>query len=114
MGIYSKTTGRLLLPPGESVTVSPGEVHHFSNPGEEDIEMKIKLHPAREGFEKGWYIIYGLARDSRGQNGGVPKSLMHSSIVFSMSDMWPAGLGGAFLTPVMKILAFFGRISGME
>ena len=114
VGIYSKSTGRIMLSPGESITVTPGEVHHFFNPGDEDVEMKVKLHPAREGFEKGLYILYGLARDGKSANGGIPNSLMHSAVICSMSDMWPAGLGGAVLIPVMKVLAYFGRISGME
>ena len=114
VGIYSKSTGDMILSPGESATVTPGEVHYFFNRGKEDVQMKVKLHPAREGFEKGLYILYGLARDGKSANGGIPNNIMHSAVVFSMSDMWPAGLGGAILTPIMKALAFVGRISGME
>ena len=114
VGIYSKAIGKIILSPGESVTVTPGEVHYFFNPGAVDVEVKIKLQPAREGFEKGLYILYGLARDGKSANGGIPNNFMHMAVIFSMSDMWPAGLGGAALIPVMKMLAFFGRISGME
>ncbi len=92
----------------------PGEVHYFFNPGKEDVEMKIKLAPAREGFEKGLYHSLRLARDGKSANGGIPNNFMHSAIIFTMSDMWPSGLGGAILTPIMKLLAFVGRISGME
>ena len=114
VGIYSQSTGKFLLSPGESATVTPGEVHYFFNPGDEEVEMKVKLQPAREGFEKGLYILYGLARDGKSSNGGIPDNLMHSAVVGSMADMWPAGLRGAVLTPVLKILGFLGRISGME
>ena len=76
--------------------------------------MEIRLWLAREGFEKGLYILYGLARDGKSANGGIPDNLMHSAVVFSMSDMWPAGLGGAVLRPVLKVLGFLGRMSGVE
>ena len=114
MGIYDKVNGKRLLAPGESATVTPGQVHYFYNPGEEDVQMKIRLEPAREGFEKGLYILYGLARDGKSANGGIPNNPLHSAVVFAMSDMWPAGFGGALLTPVLKILAVVGRVIGME
>ncbi|MCJ1351822.1 MAG: hypothetical protein MMC33_001806 [Icmadophila ericetorum] len=92
VGIYSKNVGKIMLSPGESKTVMPGEVHYFFNPGEEDVEMKVLLQPAREGFEKGLYILYGLARDGKSSNGGIPNNLMHTAI----------------------ILASIGRLLGME
>jgi quercetin dioxygenase-like cupin family protein len=49
VGIYSDSKGKFLLPPGESAIVTPGEVHYFFNPGEEDVEMMIILYPARGG-----------------------------------------------------------------
>ena len=114
VGIYSKSTGKFILPPGRSVTVIPGEVHHFFNPGKEEVEMKVKLQPAREGFEKGLYILYGLARDGKSADGGRPNSLMDGAMICSMSDMWPPGLMGIVMMPLLKILAFIGRISGIE
>ena len=114
VGIYATSTGKMVLSPGESVTVTPGEVHHFFNPGDGEVEMRVELRPAREGFEKGLYVLYGLARDGKSKRGGVPNSLMHAAVVSSMADMWPAGWRGAVLTPVLKILGFLGRVSGLE
>lgn len=90
-------------------------MHHFFNPGEEgDVEMEIRLSPAREGFEKGLYILYGLARDGKSANGGIPNNLVHSAVVFSMADMWPAGWAGAVLRPVLRVLGVWGRWRGVE
>ncbi|MDI1492802.1 MAG: hypothetical protein OHK93_004585 [Ramalina farinacea] len=116
VGIYARSRrGKRILSPGESVTVPPGEVHYFFNPGADaDVEMKIKLHPAREGFEKGLYILYGLARGGKSAGGGIPNNLVHSAVVFSTADMWPAGWGGAVLTPVLKVLGVLGRMWGVE
>ena len=114
VGIYSTSTGKMILSPGESVTVTPGVVHHFFNPGDEEVEMKVELRPAREGFEKGLYVLYGLARDGESKKGGIPNSLVHSAVVSCMADMWPAGWGGAVLTLVLRILGVWGRVSGVE
>ena len=114
IGIYIKSTGNIMLSPGESFTVIPGEVYHFFNYRDEEVEMKVKLQPASEGFEKALYILYRLARDGKSANGGIPKSFIHGTVISSMSDMWPAETLGAILTPVMKFLAFFGRMSGVE
>jgi quercetin dioxygenase-like cupin family protein len=114
VGVYSKSTGKVFLEPGQSVTVHAGETHYFFNPHKETVEMKIKLHPSREGMEKGLYTLYGLARDGKCHEGGVPHSLMHSAIIFSMSDMWPSGLNGFFTRPLLKLLALVGKINGTE
>lgn len=53
--------------------------------------MKIKLERASEGFEKGLYILYGLARDGKSSNGGIPDYLLYSAVIFPKSDIWPAG-----------------------
>ena len=98
------------------MTVMPGEVHHFFNPdkSDEEVVMKVKLQPAREGFEKGLYILYGLARDGKSGDGGRPNSLMDAAVICSMADMWGAGIVGTILIPVLKVLAFFARRNGVE
>lgn len=114
VGIYSKSSSKMMLSPGGSVTVPQGEVHYFFNPRNEDVETKIKLWPAREGFEKGLYILYGPARDGKRANRGIPNNTMHSAVIFCMSDMWPVGTGGSILTPAIKMLAFLGRFTQEE
>ncbi|KAJ4298243.1 hypothetical protein N0V90_006142 [Kalmusia sp. IMI 367209] len=114
VGVFAKSQGKFILEPGNSFTVKPGEVHYFFNPGEDEVEIQIKVQPAREGFERGLYIMYGLARDGKGGNAGVAKSIMDTAIICSMSDMWPAGFVGGALTPALKALAWVGRITGKE
>ncbi|KAM0798341.1 hypothetical protein BDR22DRAFT_859790 [Usnea florida] len=114
VGIYLQSTGKMMLSPGESAVVPPREVHYFFNPGDEDVEMKVELRPAPEGFEKGLYILYGLARDGESADRGIPNRLMHAAVVACMSDMWPPGWRGAVLMPVLKILGVWGRMSGLE
>jgi hypothetical protein len=103
-----------MLEVGESLMVKPGEVHYFFNPGPEDIEIETKLQPGKEGFEKRLYIMYGLARLRKGGNAGVANSLMDTAIICSLSDMWLATFVGGFPRPLLKVLAWFGRLTGKE
>ncbi|KAL8786824.1 MAG: hypothetical protein Q9213_002561 [Squamulea squamosa] len=114
IGIYARSRGKFLLAPGQSATVKPGEVHYFSNSSDKDVEMKVKIQPAREGFEKGLYILYGLARDGKCADGGVPIDFMHLAVIAAMSDMWPAGFKGALLIPILKVFAWWGKMRGVE
>lgn len=115
VGVYSKSGGKVFLDPGESVVVPPKEVHYFFNPSStEEVELEVKVQPAHEGFEKGIYVMYGLARDGKGGNAGVANSLSDTAIICSMADMWPAGWFGFFMTPVLRVLAVVGRRMGWE
>ncbi|KAF2798599.1 hypothetical protein K505DRAFT_371587 [Melanomma pulvis-pyrius CBS 109.77] len=114
LGVWSKSTGKMMLEPGKSFTVPAGEEHHFFNLGEEDVECQVRLTPAREGFEKALYILYGLARDGKCVGGGFPRNPMHMAVCFCMADMWPAGVGGALITPIIKAVAWIGKVIGTE
>jgi mannose-6-phosphate isomerase-like protein (cupin superfamily) len=116
LGVYSASKGKMLLGPGESYTVPPGEAHYFFNDREEEVEVEVKLQPAREGFEKGLYIAYGMARDGMciEGSGGFPKNPLHIAIVCELSDMWIAGMAGTILNPILKVLAWVGRKIGTE
>ncbi|KAL9595329.1 MAG: hypothetical protein Q9219_006506 [cf. Caloplaca sp. 3 TL-2023] len=114
VGIYTKSRGKFFLAPSESATVKPGEIHNFYNSSDKEVEMKVKIQPAREGFEKSLYILYGLARDGKCTDGGVPTDFMQLAVIAAMSDMWPAGLIGMLLIPILKVVAWWGRIRGVE
>jgi quercetin dioxygenase-like cupin family protein len=116
LGVYSTSKGKMLLGPGETYTVPPGEAHYFFNDSKEEVEVEVKLQPAREGFEKGLYIVYGLARDGRCIEGGrgMPKNPLHTAVICELSDMWVAGITGTLFNPVLKMLAWVARRIGTE
>ena len=114
VGVYSKSTGKKTLQPGESVTVPPREPHYFFNESAEEVEFETKIVPAHEGFEKALYVMYGLARDGKGGNAGVAKSLLDTAVICSVGDMWPAGKVGTVLIPVLKGLRVVAKVTGRE
>ncbi|KAF2878227.1 hypothetical protein BDV95DRAFT_15666 [Massariosphaeria phaeospora] len=114
VGIYTKSRGRIILKEGESATVPPREEHYWFNDGDEEVEIEVKIEPAMEGFEKGLYVMYGLAQDGKGGNAGVANSIVDTAIICSMADMWPGGVIGTTLIPLLKSLAWVGRKTGKE
>jgi mannose-6-phosphate isomerase-like protein (cupin superfamily) len=108
-------TQTLNLPPGESAIVPIGTYHRFFNPSTtEDCSFVGEARPSHEGFERGLYIIYGLANDGLCDEEGTPKSIMHLSLIADMSDMFFPGLMGSIGLPFLKAMAAYGRWSGEE
>ncbi|KAF2715731.1 hypothetical protein K504DRAFT_457876 [Pleomassaria siparia CBS 279.74] len=116
LGLYSKVRGgRFTLEPGESYTISPGEVHYFFNPSDQDeIEARCRIEPAHEGFEKGLYVAYGLARDGKCGAEGVPLNPLNLAVMMTMSDIWLPGLVGVVLMPFMAMLMWIAGLMGVE
>jgi len=105
----------LNMTPGESAEVPMGTYHRFFNPSmTEDCSFVGEARPAHEGFERGLYIIYGLANDGLCNEVGMPKSLLHLCLITNMSDMFFPGWMGSIGLPFMKLIAAYGRWSGEE
>ncbi|RDW57499.1 hypothetical protein BP6252_13759 [Coleophoma cylindrospora] len=109
LGVYTGSTGRLELEPGESRLVPVREVHYFFNPGEEDIECKIVVAPSHEGFEKSLYIMYGLARDGLCREKGVPNSFVHLCLILTLADIRPPGIVFTLVSPIVYLTAAIAR-----
>jgi hypothetical protein len=73
----------------------------------------VKLSPGHEGFIKGIAILYGLAADGKTNKKGVPRSLTHLALFFSLADTIPTG-GLSLLAPLFRWLAARARKRGME
>ena len=102
-----------ILKPGESHTVPPNHIHCFFNPTDQVIKFNVKLRPGHEGFENSLKILYGLAADGLTYKKSIPKSLKHTAIIVTMSDMNAPG----FLTlifPLLKRMAKKARENGEE
>jgi quercetin dioxygenase-like cupin family protein len=62
------------LEPGDELTVWPGTPHEWGNGGEDELRMRIEVRPARR-FEEVLEVFYGLARDGKTDDQGVPNPL---------------------------------------
>lgn len=93
------------LKKGESATAPVGSLHRFFNPSaSEKIVFNVLLQPGSEGFETTLQVAYGLARDGRTTQKGIPKSLYHMALIIQWSDTNIPGLFTLF-EPVMRWLA---------
>jgi quercetin dioxygenase-like cupin family protein len=103
----------IILRPGQSLTVKKGEPHRFFNPGDEVIRYAIVFQPGHTGMENMLRILYGLAEDGQSNNKGIPKSLTTIAVLQEMSDTKLRGIL-SLLTPVLKLLAFYGRRKSLK
>lgn len=95
----------LILKPGETFTVKPMQLHCFFNPTDQKIKFNIRIEPGHEGFENSLRIIYGLAADGLTNKDSIPKSLTHTALVVTMSDMNAPGL----LTWIYPLLTWIAK-----
>lgn len=102
-----------ILKPGDSYTVPPMHLHSFFNPVDSIIKFKVEIRPGHEGFENSIKILYGLASDGLTDKKSIPKSLTHTALIVTMSDMNAPG----FLTlifPILKRMARKARKAGED
>ena len=89
----------------ETATAPAGSLHRFFNPSTtESVVFKVLLQPGSAGFEKTIQVAYGLARDGRTTNKGVPKNLYHMALIVKWSDTNIPGLF-SWLEPVLRWIA---------
>lgn len=112
LGLQLKT-GRKLLNPGESYTVSKREVHNFFNAGNEEIKYRIRFIPGNPGMEAALCIAYGLATDGHTDKKGMPKSLLAAGLLMEMSNSYPAGFMSV-IKPLFSFLARSARKNGLQ
>lgn len=97
---------RLQLQPGECATAPIGSRHRFANDTASPITFIGKIYPA-ERFEETIRIAYGLAREGKVKDGGMPKNLLQLALLFEIGGTYPAGLPfwvqKAIFTPLIAI-----------
>lgn len=103
----------ICLKEGEEYTVSKRQAHRFFNHTKSAVEFTTIIRPGSQGFEDALCILYGLARDKRTDDKGRPASIIDLAIISNMSDMHLPG-AAILLSPLFKLLAFIGRINGVE
>lgn len=106
---------KLNVTKGESVKVPIGTPHRFFNEGDKPVLIKGEVIPSHAGFEKSIYILFGLNNDGLADpKTGMPYSIVHTALVGDMGDMKFPGFRGGLMNYVGKILATYGRWTGVE
>jgi hypothetical protein len=104
---------QLHLHPGQTYTVPPGAPHCFHNPSGQPIRFQVELRPGHEGFENSLKIANGLASDGLTNRKGVPRNLMHLSVVGILGDTYLPGILALFM-PFFRWMARRARQRGVE
>lgn len=98
---------------GESVTIPIKTTHSFSNQSSKPVKAILEVSPGSEGFENGLCILYGLAADGKTNKNGMPKSITHSALGITLSDVRLRG-AYALIFPIMNAIANRARKRGVE
>lgn len=104
---------KILLQPGESITIPKFTPHYFFNSTDEIVVCQIRFTPGHEGFEKGLAIAYGLASDGKTNRKGIPRNIRHLALLVTLTDTNPAGIT-SMLSPFFDWLAKRARKNGIE
>lgn len=67
-------------------TASPGVLHRFFNTSTASCRFRVTISPGCKGFEESLQIAYGLARDGKTNNKGLPKQLSHVALLLLLSE----------------------------
>ncbi len=113
LGVWLGKDDIKILKPGEHYTVKPMQLHHFFNPTDQKVKFKIRIEPGHEGFENSLRILYGLAADGLTNRKSIPKSLTHTALIVTMSDMNAPGLL-TWIFPLLQWIAKRAKASGVE
>ena len=104
---------KILLKPGEKLTIKQGEVHRFFNPDDLPIKFHLQFTPGHTGAENMLRILYGLAWDGMTNKKGIPKSLTTLAVLGEIGDSSVAGIL-SWLSPLLKRLAAYARSKGVD
>lgn len=98
--------------------VTPYTPHRFFNPSStEYVRFRVRITPGSEDFERGIYLVYGLANDGLTDEQGAPKNFLHLCIMARLGDIsvstgyW---VGDVLMAAVFKVGYWVARGLGME
>ena len=96
---------RLVVGPGQTVTVPPGAPHHFANAGRTEAFVRVETRPAMQ-MQELLEVAAELARDERGRPRRVPRPV--DLLLFMdefRSEVQAPYLPGRLVRPVVRAIA---------
>ncbi len=99
---------------GEQVTVPPGTWHQWSNPSEDEVQMRVHIEPALR-FEEAILISWGLCADRHTNADGRPSPLLGSLLATRYRrEIRFRRPPDAVQTLLFRPLATLARLRGLE
>lgn len=104
---------KIHLNAGEKLVVEKDQWHCFSNEFLVPTVFTTIIQPGSVGFENALRILYGLAKDRKTDEKGIPRNPLALAVVSSISDMHIAG-PRLLILPLFKLLNIIAIISGYK
>ncbi|WP_228547533.1 hypothetical protein [Filobacillus milosensis] len=102
-----------ILVAGEQIAVPKETNHMFLNASnQKPVTFRVKITPAHR-FEDSMRILYGLMRDGKSDDKGIPKDKVHLALALEMQDSRMVELP-FFLRYLMKRLVKKGKKKGID
>jgi mannose-6-phosphate isomerase-like protein (cupin superfamily) len=101
------------LGPGGTTEIPEEHLFRWKNPTDVPARFVVEVRPARESFEKGLVILYGLARDGRTRRDGRPRNPLRAALLAQWADLNLPGVH-RWLGPVERVLAGLARRRGVD
>jgi mannose-6-phosphate isomerase-like protein (cupin superfamily) len=98
---------------GESVHVPLKAVHSFWNSSPEPVRFTVEIRPARH-FEEALRTGFGLARDGRMNNKGIPTNIWELALIFELSESFLPGMPLLLQRGIFGVLAKIARWKGYD
>lgn len=103
-----------VLGPGESAVVPPGTLHDWWQLGEEEAQVVVEVDPG-DRFVEMVGTFFGLARDGRSDEKGVPRPLQLAVSARAYSDVMVVASPPPWLQKLaFGLLAPLGRLRGLK
>lgn len=104
---------RVVLGPGEELTVPIGALHAWTNDGDDRAVAEIELRPGQPGFETSLRVVYGLAADGQVLKSGVPRNPLYAALLLDWGGVRLPGVY-AVLERGLRLLASLARRAGID
>ena len=103
----------LVLTEGESAFVPLNTVHRFWNSSTEPVVFEVEIRPARN-FEKSLRAAFGLAREGKTNDKGVPKNILELALIYELSESYIVGMPLFLQKGIFGPLAKIARWRGYD
>jgi len=97
---------------GEEYTMTPGTRHAWWNGGDEEVHLIVEFRPALQA-ETLFETVFGLARDGKTREGGVPNLLQLAVLLRAYpGEFYPARLPRMIRPLIVSVLAPIATLFG--
>ncbi|TYP71019.1 cupin domain-containing protein [Aquimarina intermedia] len=104
---------KIVLKPNEEAVINPSDVHQFVNTSNAAVVFEVEITPSLQ-IKKALQIFYGLAKDVKVYNNGLPKNIFYMAIGLHMMDAYIPNVPRSMQRLGITTLALIGEAFGLK